>query len=123
MNDPAVGALGGIYLFVVIFMIVLAILWFFLPFAIFGTKGKLDTLIAEMRDMNDQLEELQELLSRGSQPEQMTTQEPASDQRLSHDQLMAKYGISNDGEKYIFQGHRYDRLEDAAAYAREQTSS
>jgi uncharacterized membrane protein len=42
--DNGVGALfGGVFgLIVVIFLIVLAILWFCLPFAIFGTKRRLD---------------------------------------------------------------------------------
>ena len=48
--DPT--TLGGIYLIIVIFFIVLAILWFFLPFAIFGTKGKLDSLIAKVQETN-----------------------------------------------------------------------
>jgi hypothetical protein len=35
------------YLFLLGFLIVLAALWFLLPFAIFGTKDKLQTLIDE----------------------------------------------------------------------------
>lgn len=41
---------------------------------------------------------------------------------LSHDELMAKYGISNDGVHYHFQGFRYDKLEDAVAYAQQRAS-
>jgi cell division protein FtsL len=55
--------LGGIYLFVVVFLVVLAILWFLLPFAIFGTKPKLDQLIAETRKTNAELERLREQIS------------------------------------------------------------
>ncbi len=48
-------ALGGLYLIVVLFLFVLAILWFLLPFAIFGTKDKLSELIAETKKTNEQL--------------------------------------------------------------------
>lgn len=37
----------GVILF--IFLLILAFLWFLLPFAIFGTKEKLDTLIEEAK--------------------------------------------------------------------------
>ena len=44
------GLFSGILgLFVFFFLLLVAIVWFFLPFAIFGTKGRLDTLIAETR--------------------------------------------------------------------------
>lgn len=39
---------------------------------------------------------------------------------LPHDELMAQFGISHDGEAYVFQQYRYDKLEDAVAYARRQ---
>jgi len=123
MNDPTVGALSGIYLIIVLFLVVLAILWFFLPFAIFGTKAKLDSLISEMRKSNAEFKRLREQLATGSTQVSPESSGPPQELRLTHDQIMAKYGISNDGEKYIFQGHRYDRLEDAAAYARKQTST
>ena len=48
-------ALGGFYLIVVLFLFALAILWFLLPFAIFGTKDKLNELIAENKKTNEQL--------------------------------------------------------------------
>lgn len=121
MNDAAVGTLGGIYLFVVLFLVVLAILWFFLPFAIFGTKPKLDALIHEMKLMNVELGKLRDQLT--TLPQHTATEAPAASvPRLSHDEIMSKYKISNDGEKYIFQGHRYDRLQDAVAYAQKRGS-
>ena len=123
MNDPTVGALSGTYLFVVLFLVVLANLWFLLPFAVFGTKAKLDSLISEMRKSNAELKALREQLATVSTQTTAESSKSPQELRLTHDQVMAKYGISNDGEKYIFQGHRYDRLEDAAAYARKQTSS
>lgn len=43
---------------VVLFLFVLAILWFLLPFAIFGTKDKLSELIAETKKTNEQLSDL-----------------------------------------------------------------
>jgi hypothetical protein len=54
MGAAAGGAIG-IY---VIILVVLAILWFFLPFAVFGTKPKLDALIAEARKLNKTMETL-----------------------------------------------------------------
>jgi len=46
---------GGVGLGIILFLLVLAILWFLLPFAIFGTKDKLSELIAETKKTNDQL--------------------------------------------------------------------
>jgi len=41
-----------VILVIVVFLVVLAILWFFLPFAIFGTKDKLDEIIAQNKEIN-----------------------------------------------------------------------
>ena len=54
---------GGIYLFIFLFLVVLAILWFLLPFAVFGTKPKLDQLIAETKKTNAELERLREQMA------------------------------------------------------------
>ena len=43
---------GIVGLFVFFFLMVVAIVWFFLPFAVFGTKARIDTLIAETRKTN-----------------------------------------------------------------------
>jgi hypothetical protein len=51
-----------VYLAIVLFLIVLAIVWILLPFAIFGTKPKLDALIDESRKTNAQLREIASLL-------------------------------------------------------------
>ncbi len=50
--DMFSGVLG---LVVILFLFVLAVLWFFLPFAIFGTKDKLAALIVESRKTNVEL--------------------------------------------------------------------
>ena len=47
---------GGLYIFVVIFLFILAILWFLLPFAIFGTKDRLDALLKEARAIKSEME-------------------------------------------------------------------
>lgn len=39
---------------------------------------------------------------------------------LTHDQLMSKYKISNDGVDYIFERNKIDKIEDAVAYAKSQ---
>ncbi len=41
-----------------IFMFIMAIIWFILPFAIFGIKGRLDTLIGLNEDLLENVEEL-----------------------------------------------------------------
>ena len=41
--------------------VTLLFLWFLLPFAIFGTKDKLNDLINETKKTNDQLEKLRAL--------------------------------------------------------------
>ena len=46
---------GVLGLIVFLFLFVLAVLWFFLPFAIFGTKDKLAALIAESKKTNVEL--------------------------------------------------------------------
>lgn len=48
-------ALIGIYVLVVIFGVITVILWFILPFAVFGIKDKMDELIAEQKRTNDLL--------------------------------------------------------------------
>lgn len=49
---------GGLYVIVFLFLLVLAILWFFLPFAIFGTKDILQKLLAEQILTNKKLDQL-----------------------------------------------------------------
>lgn len=50
-------ALGGMMVIVWLFLLILAILWFLMPFAVFGTKGVLKELIAEQKKTNRLLEE------------------------------------------------------------------
>ena len=52
-----------VFLFITggLFIILLLILWFLLPFAIFGTKDKLNDLINETKKTNDKLEKLRAL--------------------------------------------------------------
>ena len=40
---------------------------------------------------------------------------------LSKREVMEKYGITYDGEKYHYLNYRYDRLKDAVNYAKKQT--
>ena len=50
------GLFSGILgLFVFFFLLVVAIVWFFLPFAVFCTKGRIETLTAETRKTNELL--------------------------------------------------------------------
>ncbi len=59
----AAGALGSVLgLFVILFLLALAILWFILPFAIFGVKGRLDTIIRQNTETNGHLRRIGDLL-------------------------------------------------------------
>ena len=44
----------------------LAAIWFFVPFAIFGTKTRLDDLIDTLEETNKQLADIKEILTRDS---------------------------------------------------------
>lgn len=55
MNELLSGGMGILGIVIFVFLLALAILWFLLPFAIFGTKDKLNTLIAESRQINVEL--------------------------------------------------------------------
>ena len=44
------GALGII---VIGFLVVLSVLWFILPFAVFGIKNRLDNVVAELRELRN----------------------------------------------------------------------
>lgn len=41
---------------------------------------------------------------------------------VTEDQAMKLYGITHQNEKYVFRGHRYDKLSDAISYAKQQKS-
>lgn len=47
----------------ILFLLVLGILWFLLPFAIFGTKDRLSDLIEESRRSNQELVAIRKQLS------------------------------------------------------------
>ena len=40
---------------IVLFLLILTVLWTLLPFAVFGIKGKLDTVISEQRHMTESI--------------------------------------------------------------------
>lgn len=103
---------GGTYIFLILFLIVLGILWFLLPFAIFGTKRRLDSLITEVRQINSELKVLT-----GAMPPSSSNPPLIQRQNLTHDQTMAVFGISNDGQHYIVDGQKFANLADAASYA------
>ncbi len=60
MEGLLVGGFSIYYLFVII----LAVLWFFLPFAIFGTKDRLNQIIDESFKTNRLLEEILDEIAR-----------------------------------------------------------
>ena len=48
-------AISGLGVLWILFLLVLGILWFLLPFAIFGTKDRLRDMIEEQRRTNQEL--------------------------------------------------------------------
>lgn len=56
----AITSLGALW---ILFLLVLGILWFLLPFAIFGTKDRLRDLIEESRRSNQELAAIRKQLS------------------------------------------------------------
>jgi hypothetical protein len=57
-SDPAGYFGGSVGLVIALFLLILAILWFCLPFAIFGIKRKLDALIEQQKKSNDALDRI-----------------------------------------------------------------
>ncbi len=55
MLELFVGGFGLFGLVVAISLIVLAVLWFVLPFAVFGTKQRLDRLISSTNALGESL--------------------------------------------------------------------
>jgi hypothetical protein len=55
--DGVVAAYGVVFLIVGIFLLVLAVCWIILPFALIGTKPLLRQLIAEVRRNNELLDQ------------------------------------------------------------------
>ena len=53
---------GFLYLSGFLFLLVLAILWFFLPFAIFGIQPKIDKLLDESKRTNELLDAIRAAL-------------------------------------------------------------
>lgn len=51
-----------LYVIAAAFLLVLAILWFCLPFAVFGTQPKIDKLLSEMQVTNKLLAAINESL-------------------------------------------------------------
>jgi len=55
-------SLGTVYVIGITFLFILAVLWFFLPFAIFGTKPKIDKLLVEAKNANQHLADIRQEL-------------------------------------------------------------
>lgn len=64
------GDFAGVLAFAAI--AVLAAIWFFVPFAIFGTKARLDDLIDAVEEGNKHLADIKAILTRGD----VETQKP-----------------------------------------------
>ena len=117
MNNMTLEAFGHFDLYVVIFLLVLALLWSFLPFAIFGTKPKLDELIRQMQQTNTELGRIRERLSQPVLADNRSPEVP-SEPTKTPEQLMDDFGITFENGKYTFEKYHYDKLEDAVNYAK-----
>ena len=49
---------GTFSLAFLVFVVVVSVLWIILPFALFGIKGRLDSLITELQKMNENIKDL-----------------------------------------------------------------
>lgn len=59
VNQYMTGAVGGVVVVVVaLFILLLAVLWFCLPFAVFGIKPLLREVLAQQRITNEYLQNL-----------------------------------------------------------------
>ena len=58
MNGMVSGYFGFMSPLITLFVLFLAVLWCILPFAIFGTKRRLDQLIEEQRKTNNWLQQI-----------------------------------------------------------------
>jgi len=59
--DAVAGGLGILGIIIIAFLIVLAILWFLLPFAVFGIKEHLDRQRAELNMLREDVKTLVKL--------------------------------------------------------------
>jgi len=71
--------------------------------------------------VSDKLSRIEKLLEQlanqfGTPCSEEVSQQPSLPQ-LSEEELMEKYGITFENEKYIFKTYRYDKIEDAVSYA------
>jgi len=73
---------GSLYILLIIFLLILAILWFILPFAIFGIKPLLNKLLAELEETNRYLSKLVE-----EQREENDTNQEQGETHISIDYL------------------------------------
>lgn len=47
-----------VWLVLFCFLFILAVLWFLLPFAVFGSKSRLDKIIGELQTLNETMKEI-----------------------------------------------------------------
>ena len=60
------GLSAGVSFAIFAFLAVVAILWFLMPFAVFGIKDRLDTVIREQQDSQAQVNQLMAILKQGN---------------------------------------------------------
>ena len=110
--------LGGFYMFAVLFVFVLAILWFLLPFAIFGTKDKLSELInaveetnKEANKTNKELASLRVIVSKLIDPESNESKSDMPVEEIENMTLATKYA-SYKGVEYssVLEGLREGKI-------------
>ena len=83
---------GSLYILLIIFLLILAILWFILPFAIFGIKPLLNKLLVELKETNQYLSKL---------VEEDDTNEESEEIHIEYDAIEESI-LSSDGGKIHF---------------------
>jgi len=93
---------GILYMLVIIFLIVLAILWFILPFAIFGIKPLLNKLLAELEETNQYLSELVGENDTNEESEEIHIEHDATEESIpSSDSGKIHFSCDKCGTKFV----------------------
>lgn len=98
----------------------------FIAIFIFLVDWRLNKIYKELKKLNTTTENsIKHLL--GSASIQASVNSPPSDiaavdsgKMTNPNDLIEKYGITMDADKYVYAGYKYERLEDAVAYAKKQ---
>ncbi len=93
---------GSLYVLVVIFSLIFAVLWLILPFAIFGIKPLLNKLLVELKETNQYLSELVEENDTNEESEEIYIEHDATEESiLSSDGGKVHFSCDKCGTKFV----------------------